>query len=213
MEILKENSRNIIVCIAELVLGIILFLKPTEATTVIIIVIGIVAVVLGIVNIISYFRTSPQQSSLHRSLAAGLMEVLAGCFCIFQYEWFFDAFSVIARLYGVVLIFAGLDKLQWTVDLIRLRRSYWHSALLDTVFTLVIAMIIFINPFSSAKFLWSFIAIALIVSAVIDIITIIMQFRDRPDPDIIDNDEVEVAEDEDVDVEVEFIETKDESDE
>ena len=84
MGAMKEKAGGIVVCIFELVVGILLFVNPIGFTSAIITMAGVVLMVLGIVEIVRYFRTSVKEASLGQMLVKGLLSILAGAFCIFK---------------------------------------------------------------------------------------------------------------------------------
>ena len=131
---------------------------------------GILAAVAGAWKLISYFRTKPEEAMQKRDLANGLMLLILGLFCAFRSQWLIVTFPVITVLYGVATLVLGINKTQTAVDLLRAKRRYWFVALIGAVLTLVFALLILANPFASTAFLWTFIAISLIVEAVLDVL-------------------------------------------
>lgn len=69
-------------------------------------------------------------------------------------------------LYGIATLINGLFKVQITVDLLRSQWSRWGWAAISTMLTILAAIIILMNPFTSSLVLWTFIAITLIVEAI-----------------------------------------------
>ena len=69
-KVLKKNS-NLVMCVAELVIGILLLINPTGFTRGIIIALGIPLALQGIGSIIGYFREKPQAASEGNLLAKG----------------------------------------------------------------------------------------------------------------------------------------------
>lgn len=68
----------------------------------------------------------------------------------------------------------GISKFQWAIDMLRQKQKFWFVALIGAALTLVFAILILINPFASTTVLWTFIAITLIVEAVVDIVAYIL---------------------------------------
>lgn len=157
----------------ELLVGILLLLNPVEFTTGIIILLGIVLVFIGIRNIVGYFRAEPQAAAQEKGLTKGLLYISGGCACMFQSGWFLAAFPLITVFYGILIFISGIHKVQWTVDMLRQKRKYWFLALIGAVLSMVFAVLTLANPFSSTAILWTFIAISLIIEAVVDILTFI----------------------------------------
>ncbi len=170
---IKKNLPGIIVCLSELLVGILLLVRPAGFTALVIICIGAALILYGLSNVIRYFRTAPQAAEKERRLARGLIILLPGLFCILQSAWIIAIFPVITVLYGAGLLIAGLYKIQITADMLRQKRAGWQWAALSAGLALLFAVVILLNPFSTAAILWSFAAVGLIVEAVVDLISLI----------------------------------------
>lgn len=72
---------------------------------------------------------------------------------------------------------APCRKVQWAIDLLRLKQKYWFIAMIGAVCTLLFGILILANPFESTAILWTFIAVTLIVEAVVDILTLVFGRR------------------------------------
>ena len=173
-KVLKKNS-NLVMCVAELVIGILLLINPTGFTRGIIIALGIPLALQGIGSIIGYFREKPQAASEGNLLAKGLLMACCGLFCMFRSSWFIAVFPVLTILYGVMTLVTAFGKLQWAADLLRLKHKYWFVALISAILSLVLAVLIITNPFTSTAALWVFIGISMIVEAIVDVITLIFE--------------------------------------
>ena len=171
---MKKNS-NLVMCLAELIIGILLLINPVGFTRGIIIALGIPLALQGIGSIVGYIREKPQTASEGNLLAKGLLLTCSGLFCMFRSSWFITVFPVLTVLYGVMTLVTAFGKLQWTADLLRLKHKYWFFALISAVLSLVLSILILSNPFSSTAALWVFIGISMIVEAVVDVVTLIFE--------------------------------------
>ncbi len=167
------ETPNLVMSIVEIVLGILLLIDPVGFTAGIIITFGIVLAIIGVTQIVGYFRTEPQEAANGGKLTKGILFTVFGLFCAFKSGWFIATFPVITVLYGVLILVIGVNKLQIAIDMVRAKQKYWFVALIGALLTLVFAVLIMANPFASTSFLWSFIGISLIVEAVMDIVTFI----------------------------------------
>ena len=82
-------------------------------------------------------------------------------------------FPVLTAIYGVITLVNGINKVQWSIDLIRFKQRYWFIAMIGAALTLIFGIIILLNPFTSTTILWTFIAVAMIVEAILDIVALI----------------------------------------
>lgn len=174
MKTIKENWENIIMFLGEILVGILLLINPIGFTSAIIIISGVILTILGILNIIKYIKAEPLEAMYEQSLAKGLIFGLLGLFCIFHSEWFVITFPVITMLYGLVALVTGLKKVQWTFDLLRIKRGNWFLVGLSAVLSILFGVVIIYNPFGSTAILWQFTGIAFIVESIFDIVAIVL---------------------------------------
>lgn len=161
---------KLIMALCELVMGIVLLINPVGFTTAIITILGVLLLFAGLISVLRYFKTAPEVAAQSEVLTQGLLEIIAGLFCIFKSNWFMVTFPLLTVLYGVITLVAGISKIQWTVDLVRTKAEKWFWAAISAAVTLVCSAVILVNPFSTTAILWTFIAVTLIVEAVFDVI-------------------------------------------
>ena len=100
---MKPSSRisNILLSLCEAVIGVLLLVNPVGFTTGIIIFLGAVLIILGLISVIQYFRTSPEIAAVKQGLTRGCLEILAGLFFILKHGWFIATFPILTILYGI----------------------------------------------------------------------------------------------------------------
>lgn len=118
----------------------------------------------------NYFRTPVVEAVISKDLARGLVEILVGIFFISNVGWIMATFPILAIIYGVVTLILGIHKVQLTVDMIRLKVRKWGFMAVSAILTIICAVIIIFNPFSTTAVLWIFVGVSLIVEAIVDII-------------------------------------------
>lgn len=179
MKFLKRNLSVIIVCVLEILIGVLLLVNPKSFTAGIIMAVGIALVVRGIFCVIDYFRDNPVSASLTGSLVKGLAFLIGGIVLITCTRRITrvlnSAFGILAVIYGVVILLAGLYKLQWFADSLRLKSGHgrWIFHLINALLSIIFAVVILLNPFSAVDVMWMFIGISLIVSAVCDLCVLV----------------------------------------
>lgn len=196
MKTIKENVSGIIVCLFELVVGILLLISPISFTSGIIMAAGVVLLILGLGSVMKYFRTDPVKAAQGQILVKGLVALLVGGFCALKSEWFVATFPILTLLYGIAILLSGLGKIQWTVDMLRLKKSKWQLSAISAVVSIVCSLVIIKNPFSSAAVLWMFTGISLIVEAVFDVATLCFDMREKEKPNVMDTEETAESEEE-----------------
>lgn len=173
MKSLKANLHGILMSAFEVLVGILLIIDPMGFTSGIIVVAGIALLVGGVLQVIRYFKAEPAEAAKEHTLLVGMILLLIGALFAFRSDWLMQVFPVLTILYGVGILVSGLIKVQWTVDKLRLKRNYWYLMAISALISLVCGILILVNPFSDAGFLWKFTAVTLILEAVFDLIAII----------------------------------------
>ncbi|MGN1085170.1 MAG: HdeD family acid-resistance protein [Lachnospiraceae bacterium] len=179
MKTLKENMSGILMCLFEILVGVLLFISPVGFATGIIVGFGVILLVIGIVSIVRYFRTDAVEAAIGQRLLIGLVALLGGLFCILKSYWVVATFPLLTILYGIAILLAGLGKIQWTINMLRLKRKKWFLPAISAVISLLCAAVILMNPFSTTTLLWMFTGVSLIVEAVFDMISLFVSNRNR----------------------------------
>ena len=173
MKKVSLNTGNLMTCVLELLVGILLLIDPVGFTSAIIVIFGILLTVAGIFSIVKYFRTDAETASQEHGLDKGLVCALFGLFCVFKSNWFLGAFPLLTVLYGILMLACGVCKIQWTVDMLRMKQKYWYIGAISAALTIIFAVLVLINPFSAVASLWTFVGVTMIIEAVLDIVTFI----------------------------------------
>lgn len=173
MKTVNSDNSSLLMSLVEILVGILLLINPIGFTSGIIVMLGIVLTIMGIRQIINYFRTDAEEAVNGGKLTKGILFTVLGLFCTFRFSWFIATFPVLTLLYGVLIFVAGVSKLQKAVDMARVKQPYWFIALIGALLTLVFSILIICNPFASTAVLWTFIGVTLLVEAVIDVLTFI----------------------------------------
>ena len=169
MKIIKNNIPTILLSLFEIVVGVLLLVEPIGFTKGIITAAGILLIVLGALRFIRYFRTDAKAAAGDQILFTALALLLTGGFCVVCTDWIIDVFPVLTMLYGVVILLTGLMKVQWTVDMLRLKKKSWFLTGIGALVSIIFAVLILVNPFATTNILWMFTGIALIVESASDI--------------------------------------------
>lgn len=175
-----NNSKSLIYCICEAIIGILILVNPISFTSAIVRIVGIVLAVMGVLDVIGYFRLSPEEGSMSQCLAKGLIFLAAGVFCVFRPEWFSNTFPVLAVIYGIGILVIGLIKVQWTVDILRNHLKFWFVPAIGALSSILLAVIILSNPFATVEVMWIFVGISLIFEAIVDGVSVFFECK-RPD--------------------------------
>lgn len=173
MEKKKLSMNGIVVCVFEIVVGVLLILNPTAFTNAIVMGAGLVLLAIGVINVVKYFKEDPAVAAKGHSLMLGLGALTGGVVCLIKHGWIVATLSLLTIVYGVFVFASGLEKIQTAVDLIRVKNKSWILPAIGAAISIICAIIIVCNPFATAKVVWMFIGITLLVQAVFDVMVII----------------------------------------
>lgn len=174
MKFLKSNFSGIVMCLIEALVGILLLMNPVGFTAGIIIGAGVVLLIMGLASVIQYFRMEPEEAMKSQMLLKGLVFLIVGGFCVLKSGWFIITFPVLTLIYGVVILISGLAKIQWMVDIIRMKKQKWFLAGISALISIVCGVVVISSPFSSTAVLWMFTGASLIVEAIFDVVALIL---------------------------------------
>ncbi len=195
MNVIKMNLKEIIFCIAELIIGILLLIDPVSFTSGIIVILGVCMIATGILFGYKYFRTSAEQAKKGNMLTYAILLAMIGVFCVLRTDWFIVTFPILTVLYGIIMLVSGVSKIQTMVDMLRLRNNKWFWAGINAVVSILCAVIILWSPFTSTAVLWIFAGVSLIVEAVLDIVTLFLAYiGNKKIEEVVENTEKEVVE-------------------
>lgn len=179
MQVIKAHIKEIIFCIIELTIGILLLINPVSFTSGIIILAGVAVGSAGILCVYKYFRMDAEEAKKGNLLTLGLICILIGLFCVIRLDWFLATFPILTVMYGIVMLVTGISKIQLMVDMLRLKSNKWAFAGINALVSIICAIVILGSPFQSTAVLWIFAGVSLIVEAVLDIVTMMIGYMDK----------------------------------
>lgn len=165
---IQINIRKAIICLCELAAGVLLWMNPELLTMGIVYVLGGGLVILGIWDGVSYFRTEALQAAKEQKIFSGLLKLGVGAACLMKAQWVVSALPALTVLYGIILLIVSAQKIQWSVDMKRMKKKYWHLAAVSGVVSLGFAAITMLNPFRTTELLWQILGVVLGIEAVAD---------------------------------------------
>ena len=168
------GTNSILMSIMEAVIGTLLLINPISFTSGIIIVCGIVLALAGLYSVIRYFREEPDVAAIGQQLSIGLVLIVFGLFCTFNSTWFIATFPLLTMIYGVFILITGFCKIQWSVDMVRMKKKNWILPAISAAISIICAIIVIGNPFTTTEVLWIFTGVSLIAEAVFDLVSLIM---------------------------------------
>lgn len=151
---------------AAILLGLVLLIWPNMAVSVILNAIGIFCIVLGTIDVIRYFLLDERAAIVSNDLAIGLSWIACGVLVIALKGLLI---SILPFFFGLVVLIGGLVKVQGALCFKRMRAARWYVELICSVVSIVLGVLILLNPFSTGLLLMRFIGGALVLEGISDL--------------------------------------------
>ncbi len=165
-----KNANSGIICLIEIIVGVLLLLDPHSFISYILIIAGAFIAVSGVISLIKYFVAKPEESE-KGGLSGALVSLSIGAFLIIKNNIATDWITIITIIFGAAILYTGYQKLEKAVEKMR-NKQYFLVSLISALVTILFAvLIIFVIP---DKAIWLFIGISLIVEAAIDLADMIV---------------------------------------
>mgnify|MGYP000504974777 CR=1 FL=1 len=167
MNIFEKIRKDVVwSSIAYLIIGFILLIKPGTALVTIVHILALLAVVMGVVSLVTYFKD--KYSVGNGGVIKGIVYFVIAAFLYFGAGFII---SIVPFILGLIVI-SGIVKLQEALDMMKYRADGSVTVLVIAILSLVFGILILINPFGTAELLFRIIGIALIYNGVSDLLTV-----------------------------------------
>ena len=158
--------------VCSIVAGLLLVLFPGQALLNLCYLIGGVAVAMGVVRIVQYFRGDHTYPFLFQpDLILGLLTLGLGIYVITNAR---SVVSLIPAICGVLLIGCGVGNILRSVDAKRSGVPYWGVLLALAILTVILGWLIVTNPFKTLEVAVIVIGAGLIHEGVTDLLIVKM---------------------------------------
>lgn len=148
-----------------LVIGLLLFIRPESTLSLISYTFGGILVVIGTNSLINYYRGKEYVSTFE--LVYGVLSVLGGLVLILNPK---AIASLIPFILGIWIVISSLIKLKYSLELNSQRTKSGIIALIITILTLILGIVLIFNPFEGAVFITKMIGLFLFVYSALDIV-------------------------------------------
>lgn len=147
-------------------LGISLLIWPDISAKVLCIGLGTILAIAGGVNVIVFAVTHDGTLYSRFSLIVGVIFLAIGGFIIWKPE---VIMAIIPIIMGIFIIIHGFYDFKQTLDLGKFKYEKWYVALIVSILTMALGVLIIVNPFETASTLMIFVGIALVFDGLSDI--------------------------------------------
>lgn len=170
MKVINELKKGVILrSLVMIAAGITLLLYPEMTSNTIAYIIAIVFVIIGIINIVGYFKSSTKTEDGLKSYSSGL---IIGILCIvFAALMSRILISIIPVVLGLIVLVSGLMKLQQAVEIIRAGYNGWMGIMIMAVITILVGALAVFNPFKTINLLLRIIGAGLLFGGITDLIS------------------------------------------
>lgn len=162
----KLKNLSLITIAAGLITGILLLFQPGETVQFVSMLCGITVITLGVGAWISYF--TKVKSTILAIL--GSLAIIAGIVLCVKYK---SIISVVLFLFGIFVLISGIVDLVSAIDAKKNNLKSWLVSLIMAGVTIILGLLVVVNPFGSMLVLTKLLGAALIIYAVMDMIAFI----------------------------------------
>ena len=175
------NYRNripaIIYALFELAVGILLLRDPIGFTSVVIKLFGGITLAIGIIYLVSYIRQKRLYDENHYFvLSLSVLSIIIGAVCLLLTGVIQDLFAAVAFIYGIIFILTAVYKIKAYTELKKANMPVSVITIIAAAISVILGLVVIINPFGAVNAFWTFTGIALIAEAALDFITVVMNF-------------------------------------
>ena len=188
---LKVNySLSAVICV---ILGIVLLVWPGQSTQVVCMVLGIVLGGFGLIQIILYLATKEKTMVSHSMMMLGVVLAVIGGWIVLKPETIIKAVPMIV---GILIVIHGFHNAVQAIDLKKMQYDNWWVALLRSLLTVALGVVLICNPFTIVDTVVRIIGAFLVYDGLSDMWILSRVFKTKKNREkIIDTDAVIVDED------------------
>lgn len=188
---LKVNySLSAVICV---ILGIVLLVWPGQSTQVVCMVLGIVLGGFGLIQIILYLATKEKTMISHSMMMLGVVLAVIGGLIVLKPETIIKAVPMIV---GILIVIHGFHNAVLAIDLKKMQYDNWWVALLLSLLTVALGVVLICNPFTIVDTVVRIIGAFLVYDGLSDMWILSRVFKTKKNREkIIDTDAVIVDED------------------
>ncbi len=165
-----KNANSGIICLIEIIVGVLLLIDHSSFISIIMIIAGAFIGISGIISLIKYFVTKPEEAE-KGGLTGALVSLSIGAFLIVYNNFTEKLIDYVAIFIGAVILYTGYQKLEKAIEKMR-KKQYFLVSLISALITILVAILIVFNFVKNI--VWIFIGVSLIVEAAIDLADMIV---------------------------------------
>ena len=149
-------------------LGVFLLLVPGTALNVVCYALGAVVLACAVVQLVRYFAVERGVFQSQLTLVSGLVCLGLGAFLIIRSD---IVVRILPIVFGLFVIFDSLGRIQNALELRRCQYSSWKGFLLLALLSIVLGVVMIVDPFGAMETLVMAIGIILIVEGTLNLLS------------------------------------------
>ncbi len=167
LDFAKRCEKNMLFStIVTLILGIVLAYSPEGSIKVITGIIAILFLLIGVLQLVDYFKQSREEKMMSLSLILGILLSSIGIFLFVNLE---SLANFVTILIGIAILIKSLFKLQFAFNIKDISDKWFYNLIVGIV-GILLAILLLANPFHSAALFLRIIGIIFIIGSVIELI-------------------------------------------
>ena len=170
----RYSKYTVLLSLVLIIMSIFLIAKPEEFLNTIMILIGILLIVSGIIQIISYFSSPKELKAFSLKLLLGFISIILGIIVIVNTSLIN---TILTGIIGAWIIIQSIIKLQIAINLKEMANNNWKAVVILSILTLILGIIIIFNPFGAIIAIGRISGITLLVSECINLFESIFMLK------------------------------------
>ncbi len=174
----------------QLVLGIVLIVKPEMSATVLCRLLGVCLLIAGFVRLVGYFSRDLYRLAFQFDLAYGILTMVLGLLMLLRTE---AVVRFLLPVVGILVLLDGLLRLQTALDARGFGIQRWWLILVAAVFVGAFGLLLLLQPDAGLTAAMILLGVALVLDALLSLAAMLLLVKiiRHQRPDIIDVEEVE----------------------
>lgn len=161
------EKKSIVTSILMMILAVLLIFNPAGVTNIVLNVFGVVVLIAGTINILSYIFQDKDTKQISYDLFNGIVMIILGCIIIVFKSLII---SIIPIIVAIWIIYSGIIKYQMSKSLNVVENKQAKILTISAIIQVVLGVLILLNPFGTAIAVISIVGMILFVTELQDLI-------------------------------------------
>lgn len=164
MELLKKLKTNVMISsILCIIIGIVLVIWPDLTMEIACLAIGAVLLIVGIMRLAAYFTARDGSVYSQVNLIFGIVLIVVGALILWQWD---KVLEIVPIIVGIIIVIHGISDLRQAFTLHKNEYEKWWVALILGLLTVILGVLLILNPFAALDTVVMLIGIFLIFDGI-----------------------------------------------